>query len=338
MPGTNANLLPETEATMGKPDLSTLESMITSAETNPTPIPTAPGAGPPAALRASRERVSTNTLDALARLGMDRAQLDQLRSEHAAELRRFANKAKRDTIERSAEESRRLTALVASQRAALDVLPVDPWGPGSELLLSVDFIRSWPTPANLRDWHQEPGLNWAKYAIQDSGGGVLSQVKEKVSFYIVWQNRRNVTVLADILVRLTVNGHCECNAEGLGVAAWFFPHSRSRADISAQLTLWGLWTDPAPQLKAHVVPLETLSATGGFLGDTVATSISAAPAVVTTGFAIPAQAFILIEASIAVDYEFLSGSVDLDFASTNLLGVGCPYAVVTLPPATNMNP
>jgi hypothetical protein len=320
------------------PDLSELETIVAAVEEHaiaPTPA-SDPDRYP--ALRASHERASAIVIEALAPLDTERAELDRLRREHDEARRRLDDDVKRAATEGAAAASQRLDSLVAAQRAVLEALPDDLFGPDSDLLLEVDFIRSWPTPENLRDWHQEPGLNWAKYRVQDSGGGVGRQASEKVSFYTYWQNPRDVPVLADFLVRLTVNGHCKCGANSVGVASWFISGSRSSVDVSARLTLWGLWADPARLFPVDRVPLQTLNASGGFFGDSNQATISTAPAVTARQFPIPARAYILIEASVVADYELLNGDLDLDFASDNLFSVGVPYAVVTLPREMMVNP
>ena len=55
----------------------------------------------------------------------------------------------------------------------------------------------------------------------------------------------------------------------------------------------------------------------------------------TISFAVPAQAYILIEASVAVEYANMT---DVDFASGDDFRVGCPYCFVTVPRQMNVNP
>jgi len=122
---------------MRSPDQSDLESMIAAAEAEAMEsLRAAPAPDRYPALRASRDRISAIVTDALARIDVDGSELDRLQREHNAELRRIAEDAKRDAIERSEEASRRLEAAVKSQRDALDVLPDDPFGPDTHLLLS----------------------------------------------------------------------------------------------------------------------------------------------------------------------------------------------------------
>lgn len=331
--------LPPKRGTMRTPNQSDLESLIAAAEAEATEsLRAAPTPDQYPALRRSRDRISTLVTDALARIDVNGSELDQLQREHTAELRRIAEDAKSNAIGRSEGASRRIEAAVTVQRDALALLPFDPLDPTTHLLLSALFVRSSPTGENLGDSHLEPGLNWAKWRCQVSGDAIRSRGAEKVSFYILWQNPREVAVLADILVRLTINGHCECNADGTGVASWFFPDSQSEVDISAQLTIWPLWLSHAPRLPVAITPIADVSAGGGFFGDSNEESISAAPAVMTTQFAIPANAYILIEASVVAEYDALNGSVDVDFASGDLFNVGFAYGAVTLPPEMKLSP
>ena len=333
---------------MRKPNLSKLEKIVARAERGARKSKRPASAKDPrSALRAIQKKAEAVWADALPQL--DRKELGRLQRQHDAELRRLADSARRHINEGAAEASRRLDALVAAERTALDALPVDPFGPGGNLLLKVDFIRSWPTPENLRDSHQAPGVNWAMFSFDF--GNKSGDFDENVSFYNVWQNPRDQAVLVDVLVRLTANGWVECSADGLGINVlwgWASEYGRSQVDVSAELRLWGLWEDPAPIFLVDSVPLGSCSATGGVFGDRntawigtlVGDQVNAiAPAVKTTGFAVPAGASILIEASLNFHCELrLLGNVQAHFASDEWSQkVGWAYAVVTLPPVMMAN-
>jgi hypothetical protein len=310
---------------MQKPDLSELERIITAAEESK--IEAAPAAADRlSALRAIREKAAALVADALPQL--DRAALDRLGREHDAELRRLAADAKRHTVESAAQSARRLDALVAAERAAFKALDDEPWVPSVYGLGVVDFIRSWPSPEYLRDWaHQEWGENWAKYAFSTDRGG---SSPEKVSFYTMWQNPRDVAIVATILARFTANGHVECSSTGQGIGSWFGITARTRAEVSARLTLWGLWvgpTEPPPLFDVANVSLASISVTTGFFSDSRGESISKSELLSTTGFLIPARAWILIETSLAVDYSVLDGVVNVDFSSQDF-SVGAPYTSI----------
>jgi hypothetical protein len=313
-------------------DHSELEQIIAAAE--------AAAVGPRVAAlttndpgRAERT-TSTNLMYALRQLGARHGELDRLRDEHEADLHRVAAESRRRSMEGAVEAWQRMDALARRERAVWQILPDDPWKPWSQVLLSVLFVRAWPTAGNLHESHLEPGLNFAKYRVRKTPAG-----PEKVSFYILWQNPRDVWVEADILVRLAAYGHGECHADGGGVGSWFGLTSRSEAHLSAQLTLWRMWTSPTTTVTVDNVPFDSFSASGGFFGDTDAHSINQAPTVSTSAFSVAPAGVVIIEASVVVDQVGL-GSVDIDFASgaqPSGFSVGLPYAVVTLPPGSPLN-
>jgi hypothetical protein len=223
-----------------------------------------------------------------------------------------------------------MDGLARRERRAWELLPDDPWKPWSDILLSVMFVRAWPTAGNLKDSHLAPGVNYAKYRVTNDG-------LEKLSFYILWQNPRDEWVEADVLVRLAAYGHGEVHADGAGIGSWFGLDQRSEAHVSAQLTIWKMWTSPAVINTVDSVPIATFTASAGFFGDSAEGAINQAPAVSTTSFAVAPAGVIVIEASVVVD-SFGLGSSDIDFASgtgSNGLSIGVPYAVVTLPPETH---
>jgi len=313
-------------------DPSELEAMVAEAEAKDTALRAAaldPDGYP--GLRAGREGTERIVVDALALTDVDRAELDRLGREHEAELRRFREDAKRRAVEASAETSRRFDAAVESERAALDVRADDDWrDPWVPSWPPVYFIRS-SAGGSLVDSQIEDAHTWAKWRCTP---GALSTGIEKLSFFHLWQNPKDSWALADISVRLTVSGHLECSAEGWGLPAGWWSESHSEAEVSARLAVWPLWIPAdASQPPQDTIRLARLYATAGVFSDSEQTSISQSLLVRTVRFAIPRQAFILIEASIALDH---SGSADLDLASGDFR-VQCPYCFVTLPTDVNMN-
>lgn len=102
--------------------------------------------------------------------------------------------------------------------------------------------------------------------------------------------------------------------------------------MEARLTLWQLWSDPAPQVVVDSRPIASVSAEGGFLGDSSGRFVSDAPGLSTTRFWVRASSAILIESSVVVDYDVLSGSVDADFAGDPSFNIGWAYGTVTRHP------
>lgn len=312
------------------PESSELEAMIAEAETKAVQRrPTAPAPQLNRGLRASREVTTAVVMQALALTDADRAALDRLGCEHEAELRRLAADTKRIAIKGSAERSRRLDALVMSERSALRAIPDDwrnPWVPSWP---PVYFIRSTPG-GRLGETHIEDAKSWAKWQCTTPA---LSSGTEKLSFFHLWQNSYDYLVLADISVRLNLTGHMECRAEGWGVPAGWFNESRSEADLSARLTVRPLWLphDPSQQPQ-YSLRAASLDVTAGVLSQSRQTSISESFLVRTVRFAVPAEAFILIEGSVELDYL---GIADVDFTSGDFR-VACPYCFVTVPAVTTV--
>jgi hypothetical protein len=316
-----------------EPEVRELEVRIAEAERKAIELrPTAPAREDFPGLQASRERASAIVSDALALTDAHNTELNRLGREHDAELRRFADEAKQLAIQRSTEASKLLDELAIAERDALGVLPDDwrnPWVPSWP---PVYFIRSTPG-GRLTDTHIEDAKSWAKWQCTTTA---LSSGSEKLSFFHLWQNSEDDLILADISVRLNLTGHFECSAEGNGVPAGWFWENRSDADVSARLTVWPVWIahDPSQQPQ-YVLPVADLIVTAGVFSQSTGTSINQSLLVKTERFAVPAEAFILIEASVVLDY---AGVADVDFASGDFR-VGCPYCFVTVPvPQMALNP
>jgi hypothetical protein len=313
------------------PGIGELEAMIAQAEKS-APRPTSMDAGQHQALRESVERASAIIVEALQIADEDRSKLDHLFDEHEADVRRLAEDSKRMAIGGSADGSQRLEALVETEREALHALPDDwrnPWVPSWP---PVYFIRTTPG-ALLGETHIEDAKSWAKWRCATPA---LSSGTEKLSFFHLWQNTEDFLVVADISVRLNLTGHMDCSAEGWGIPAGWFNESRSEADLSAHLTVWPVWLAHDPlQQPQYSLPVASLDVTAGVFSQSTQTAINESLLVRTYRFAVPAQAFILIEASVKLDHL---SSADVDFTSGDFR-VGCPYCFVTVPvPQMTMNP
>jgi hypothetical protein len=281
-------------------------------------------------LSASRKRASEIMIRALGLSDADRSELQSLKDEHEAAMRRFAFDAKEQTLQGSAEASRRLEALAGAERAVLDPDRIDTHSPWITSSPPVRFVRASPTGGDLYDSSLDDGNSWAKWRCTTSHH---SSGTEKVSFFHVWQNPHQSLALADISIKLNLTGHLECSAEGWGVPAGWFTEELSVADLGARMTIRPLWTAYDPSQHPHdAVQLQRLIALAGVLDDTEQTAVNAS-ASLTTQFAVPAEAYILIEAAVAVDY---ANSTDVDFASGDHFRVSRPYCFVTVPRHLNL--
>ena len=305
--------------------MSELEARIAAAERRALEQrPRRPARDRDRTLAARREQASAIVDRALAFSDADRSELGRLLSEHDSALRRLGEETKAQAIGGSTEVGRRLDELARAEQDALHALPDDwrnPWVPSWP---PVYFIRTTPG-AHLLDSHIEDANNWAKWQCSTPE---LTSEGEKVSFFHLWQNTGDALVLADVSVRMNLAGYFEVSAEGVGLPGGWFWENRSDADVSAQLTVWPLWLahDPAQQPQ-HSIPLADLSVTAGVFSHSTDTSLESSVLVRTSRYPIPAQAFVLIEASIVLEHV---GAAELDLASGDFR-VAAPYCFVTVP-------
>lgn len=310
-------------------DLPKLEAMVAEAEAQAYKLISA--AGIKAGDQPRRDRMASIVLDALGLTDPDRSEIEALGIEHDSELRRVDDDAKRRALDGAGKASERLDELARAERVVLGALPGDDWrNPWVPSWPPVYFIRSTPggsIPYSLID----DGDNRAKWQCSTPS---ISGGREKLSFFHLWQNPNDTLAIADISVRLNVVGHVQCSAEGWGIPAGWFSESRSEADLSAQLAVWPLWLPAdASQRPDDSVPLARLTATAGVLSDSNGTSVTASVLVKTARYVIPANGFILIEASVVLDH---SGGAEADFASGDYM-IKCPTCFVILPTDINMN-
>jgi hypothetical protein len=315
---------------MLKPDVSTLEAMVAEAEARA--IQRRPPVGGDAGGRQRDfDAISAIVTKALPLPEAELSEIERITQEHSERLRRLASDMKQEAVDRSGDALQRLETFAAAEREALDALPADGWrNPWVPSWPPVYFIRSTPG-GSIPDFHIEDAKSWAKWRCSRPS---LDSGIEKLSFFHLWQNPKQGWALADISVRLNPLGHFECSAEGWGLPAGWYTESHSDAELSAQLAVWPLWLpQDVSQPPQHTITLARLTATAGVFDDSSSTSINQSVLVKTVRYAVPAQAFILVEASVVLDHQ---GAADVDLASDDFR-VGCPTCFVTLPTDVNMN-
>lgn len=314
---------------MGQPNRDELEEMVASVEASPFVQGSrqrARSTTPPVA----RDDVIAAALGGISGMGDVQAELERRRRERQVELRRFRDESKRRVIEESSGAAQRLADQLRAQRDVFDATApepdgIAPWVPESTPVL---FIRS-SAGGILRD-SQVDGDSWAKWECTVSAEAIEQTASERVSFYHLWQNPGRRTVLVDINVGMSVRGHADCEAHGMGVpAGWFWPDTRADVDVSARLTVWPLWIPEAAE-PVHAVSLASISARAGSFGDAEATAITANVGLRAARYAVPREAYILIEASVVGDFTTYSGDGAVDLASGGFR-VDCPYCVVVVP-------
>jgi hypothetical protein len=264
---------------------------------------------------------------ALAGSNLDVKALDALACEREKTRTEMTDAARRRAVKGSAATGRRLARLTPKSAVPLAVL--EPWEPGSFVLDTVTFVRTFANAGAISDSNVGPQDNWAKYRLQASAGAVAQEGVGRLSFFTLWRNPRAQNIVANVSARLKVNAHLASDAQWNGVAAWFIDGSEARATVRARITLWALWASSVQAVVADVI-LGSVGASGGFFGDDDDRTIATSQLISGAGFSIPAEAYMLIEVSVLTEHFLQSGSIDLD-AQSGAFRIDVPYLIVTIP-------
>lgn len=257
----------------------------------------------------ARKALSTGSLDVKG--------LDTLARERAEARRKLAGEQRQKAIKASGAVAKWLSG-------RLPVLPADPM---NVILDRVTFIRSFADQGVVTDSNIGSLDSWAKYKFQHSGDSIGETGTGRLSFFVLWQNPRTDTIVANVGPRLQVNANLAVDANWNGVAAWFFPDSKALATVRARTTVFAM--DSSINSIVSDVILGNASATGGFFGGDDSVSLAVDQFISGAGVFVPAQAFILIEVALITEWQLLNGSVDLD-ADGGSFQVGVPHLIITV--------
>jgi hypothetical protein len=277
-------------------------------------------------VEARRARAEANRHDAefarkeLSAGGLDLERLDTLARERAQARRSRADDERRRAIEGSTAVDRWLTGRTPT-------LPIDPLST-NVIVDRVTFIRTFADAGVVVDSNIGSLDSWARYKLQPSSDAVTATGLGRLSFFVLWQNPRNQSVVANVGPRVVVNAHLSVDAEWNGVAAWFIGGSEARATVRARTTVWAMWDSSVQAIVSDVI-LGSAGASGGFFGGDDSTSIAVNQFVPGSGFFVPKNAYVLIEVSLLTEYQLTSGSVDFDAAS-GAFKVSVPHLIVTV--------
>jgi hypothetical protein len=260
-------------------------------------------------MELARKTLSTGSLDL--------KRLDKLARERAQVRRKLAGEQRQKVIKASAAVAKWLSG-------RLPVLPADPM---NVIIDRVTFVRSFADQGVVTDSNIGSLDSWAKYKFQHSGDAIGETGTGKLSFFVLWQNPRTDTIVANVGPRVQVNANLSVDADWNGVAAWFFPDSKALATVRARTTVFAM--DSSINSIVSDVILGNVSATGGFFGGDDSTSLAVDQFISGAGIFVPAQAFILIEVALLTEWQLLDGSVDLD-ADSGSFKVSVPHLIITM--------
>lgn len=306
---------------MRTPKLSELKSLVEKAAGAP------PSQVPQRPLAAHRRKDLQLARAALHGSAIDVKALDALARERAEARAKLTEVSRARAVKNSVAAARRLARLTPAPSVQLAV--VDPWQPGSFILDTVTFVRTFADAGSISDSHVGPQDNWAKYRLRITGPGVGQEGHGRLSFFTLWRNPRDENIIANVSARLNVHSHLASNADWNGVAAWFLDGSEARATVRARITLWALWASSVQAIVADVI-LGSVGASGEFFGDDDDRSITTSQLLSGAGFSVPAEAYVLIEVSVVTEAYVQSGAIDLD-AQSGDFRIDVPYMFITVP-------
>lgn len=186
------------------------------------------------------------------------------------------------------------------------------------------FIRSFLDQGVVVDSNIGPSDNWARYRLESSNANLL--LPGRLSFFTIWQNRRNSPTTVKARANLVVNAHLSCEAWGNGPGSWLGMTSQARATVRVRTTVWNM--DSSISSIVHDQELESAVARGHFFGDDSSRSIAFNELLPASGVLIAPQAYSLIEVELLTEWQALGGAVTLD-AEGGSHRVDVPHLILT---------
>ena len=285
--------------------------------------------GDPAARRARTELANESRELAkreLAEGGLNSERLDKFAEARSKLRKKRADEDRRRAVDLSADAARRLADF------GQFFFPADPT---ETVINEVTFIRSFAGQGSVIDSNIAPGDNWAQYKMRGDGDDFWDGTG-RLSFFTLWQNPFNSSVLVTPRTTLSVNAYLSCDADWSGVAAWFGMESEARAITSARTTVWGM--DASQRSVVDEREIGSASVSGGFFGDDASQAIEFADVLQGAGVVVLPSAYMLFEVEVATDWHANGGaSVTLDAGSGShlvLLSQMVLGGVGTQPPAS----
>ncbi len=247
--------------------------------------------------------------------GLDTERLDKLAADRSKDRKKLAEDTRRRAVDASAVAADRLKDLVPV------ILPIDPV---DTVIDEVTFIRGYAGQGRRGEWNIGPSDNWAKYRL-DSGTDDPT-LPGRLSFFLLWQNRQDNSIVLMARPNLVVNAHISCEADGNGTGSWFGITSQARATVRARTTVWNM--DSSISSIVHDEVLGVGVARGNFWGDDSNQSITFNEVLPASGVSIAPQAWSLIEVELVTEWQRLHGSVTVD-AEAGSRRIAVPQIVLT---------
>lgn len=288
-------------------------------------------------LASQRKRYEELLTSLLTSAGHTVEEWEEIRTQHAAEIRRLLQERKATLIEHSSSVKEALRSSVISQRNLSEYftsLESEQFAPRSYnyVLLDTPALILPPEYFNMESATIKPLNNVAKIngsldsAYRDIGG-------DNLTYVFAWRNRSDTNAVVNAGTLLTVNGYSDVFASGPS----FWDENVTWVDFNAALSVLGIWADPPitpPNQPGQVNSIAFLEARGGLwfgLGDFESSGISGTYLASYDAFLVPPNKTAVFEVSLSIGIAMVGdgGYIDIDFASGDF-EVCCPAVGLTI--------
>ena len=249
----------------------------------------------------------------LAEAGVDIERLDRFAAERSEKHRKLAEEGRRKAVDASAEVARGLLDI------APIILPIEPL---DTVLDQVTFIRSFLGQGVVSDSNIGPSDNWAKYRLDSSVDNI--SLPGRLSFFTLWQNKRNSTTLVMARPNVVINAHLGCDAGGSGIFGG--TPELAEATVRIRTTVWELNSSAGSVVYDRELA-HARAYSNWIFGDYDSDSIAFNELLLAAGAVVEAQAYALIEVELLTDWKGI-GTVVLD-AESGSHRVDVPQIVLT---------
>jgi hypothetical protein len=249
----------------------------------------------------------------MAAAGFDLDRLQKLAAESSEKRKKLAEDSRRRAVDASAEVSRHLADI------APVILPIEPL---DTVIDQVTFIRSFLGQGTVLESNIAPSDNWARYRLDSSVDD--GSLPGRLSFFTIWQNKRNSPTLVMARPNLVINAHLGCDAGGSGLFGG--TPELAEATVRVRTTVWGMDSSVSSIVYDREVGYARAYSNWIF-GDYDSDSIEFNELLLAAGVAIPAQAYSLVEVELLTEWKGI-GSVVLD-AEGGSHRVDVPQIVLT---------
>lgn len=255
--------------------------------------------------RLSSERaVNELVMSALAKGGLDRKKLNQIRDQNEAELRSVIGKERREATKRASQAKANIKAHIGSRRQAWQARLVAPLVPPYPITLDKPFLI-WASPhANIiHDSRYQSWNSWARVNVASSEEKLQT---ETLSFYFIWDNPSDeYPAVVDVSTSLGLWGDCQATAEG---SFWhFYTGNIASVWLTGCLYPWEWWNQPPTMAQYAQADLGGVGARAGLTDDSRLALLEGTYSLGTQNLVVAAGGTVVFEVAVAFNLMIIGG-------------------------------